>query len=461
MMCHIHDCPDSIYENNLCIFHCPKEDWFEIVEGNKDWSKSQYKIGLFWKELQAKFEIGDYAYAQYVFPQFIDSCFFATESIKQFKTPVSLNKTLFLDDALFNTCDFEDIIFFDNAKFIGELKFESGSFNRLEANYILLTKSFLMLNITFNGKAFFSPLLSNKIKITMIGTKILKDFIFSLYDHRLQEIFDAVLQLVTYKENKPIKNPPLAEFNFTGEINDKISCKFAFADSEIDQVLISNHNSGLFVCEQFSIQKILILDHFINFGKVVFLNVNAENTENISIRSSVFGDTFFEYVKWGNISRFKCNRDEFRQLKNTYDKQANYIEANKFYASEMEVYAKELNGKELKNWRDKAEYFLFVVGKWVSNHGQNWLLALGWILIFSLIMLAWHDDYKVNINVLINYSEYSFSSHEFWNDLAKFANPFKLNLKDDDKAYITLFHKIISGFLIYHFIIALRRNTKR
>lgn len=46
MKCHIHDCPDSIYENDLCIFHCPKGDWFEIVEGNKDWTKSQDKIDL-------------------------------------------------------------------------------------------------------------------------------------------------------------------------------------------------------------------------------------------------------------------------------------------------------------------------------------------------------------------------------------------------------------------------------
>ncbi|MFZ2889943.1 hypothetical protein [Sulfuricurvum sp.] len=225
-------------------------------------------------------------------------------------------------------------------------------------------------------------------------------------------------------------------------------------------MLINNHNSGLFICEQFSIQKTLILDHFINFGKALFVNVNMRNIEKISIRSAVFGDTFFENVKWGHPN-FKCDRDIFRQLKNTYDKQANYIEANKFYELEMESYSKELNANVSKTWQEKAEYVLFSIGKYISNHGQNWLLAVCWILIFSLLMFCWHQGYKLNIDVLTDYANYSFNSHEFWNDLAKFANPFRLDLKDDDKAYITLLHKIFSGFLIYHFIIALRRNTKR
>ena len=295
----------------------------------------------------------------------------------------------------------------------------------------------------------------------MIGIKVAKDISFTLYNHQLEDIFGAVAQLAAYQTYKPIKNPSLEYFHFTGEVNDKVSCKFSFADSKIDQVLISNHNSGLFVCEQFSIQKTLIVDHFINFGKTLFANVNIENVEKISIKSSVFGDTFFENVKWGNKPNFQCDRDAFRQLKNAYDKQANYIEANQFYALEMESYSKELKVKKLKNWSDKVEYFLFVIGKTISNHGQNWLLAFGWILVFSLIMFCLHQGYEFNIDILTNHANYSFNSHEFWNDLAKFVNPFRLDLKSDDKAYITLLHKIISGFLIYHFIIALRRNTKR
>lgn len=461
MKCHIHDCPDTVYENDLCIFHCQKDDWFDIVDGKKDWSKSQVKIDLFWAMLQAKFDSDDYVYGGYIFPKAKADSLFSSDRSKEFNADVTLDKTVFHDHIIFNMCNFKERVLFHRTIFLGDVTFSSGLFNWFDASNIFLNGSLTLHGVTFEKQAWFTLFLSNKIKIDIIGIKILGDFEFSIFDNPVQQIFEHMSELVRFKDYKPIKNPPLENFHFTGEVKDKVSCKFSFADSKIDQVLISNHNSGLFVCEQFSIQKILILDHFINFGKALFANVNIENVEKISIRSAVFGDTFFENVKWGHNPNFKCDRDIFRQLKNAYDKQANYIEANKFYALEMESYSKELNEKKSKNWKENAEYCLFLVGKYISNHGQNWLLALGWIVLFSLLMFCWHQGYEFNMDVLTNYANYSFNGHEFWNDLAKFSNPFRLDLKCDNKAYITLLHKIISGFLIYHFIIALRRNTKR
>lgn len=454
-------CDLDVYENELCIFHCPKDDWFDIIDGKKDWSKSEGKIAQFWNRIHAKFSVNDTGYREYVFPKFTDSSFFCSNKIKTFKYGASLERTIFLDDAIFNVCDFDDIVFLDTAKFLGKVKFESVTFNRLEASYILLTDSFECLNITFNQKSSINIFISQPIKISMIGIKVAKDLNFTLFDNPIKDVFDANAQRVGYKEHQPVKNPSLTEFSFTGEVNDKVSCKFSLADSKVEQVLISNHNSGLFVCEQFSIQKIFIIDHFINFGKALFANVTTENTEKTVINGSVFGDTFFENVKWGNSPNFKCDRDIFRQLKNAYDKQANYIEANKFYAFEMEAYTKELKEKELKNWREYAECFLFFAGKTISNHGQNWLLALGWILLFSLLMFCLHEGYEFNLDVLINHSEYSFNAQNFWNEFAIFANPFRLDSMGDQKFYLSLLHKIVSGFLIYHFIVALRRNTKR
>jgi hypothetical protein len=457
MKCHIPDCPDTVYENDLCIFHCPKDDWFDIEDGEKDWSKSQDKIDLFWDSLQAKFDIADYVYGGYIFPKAKADSLFSSDKSKEFNADVTLDKTVFHDHIIFNMCNFKERVLFHRAIFLGEVTFLSGTFNWFDASNILLNGSFTLHSVTFEKQAWFTLFLSNKIKIDIIGIKILGDFEFSIYDNPVQQIFEHMSELVKYKNYKSIKNPALENFYFTGEVKDKVSCKFAFADSKIDHVLIRNHNSGLFVCEQFSIQKTLIVDHFINFGKAVFLNVNAENTKNISIRSSIFGDTFFEYVKWGNISRFKCTRDEFRQLKNVYDKQANYIEANKFYASEMEAYSNEMKAKRWNSLRIWPEYLLLGFGKYSSNHSQNWLLAFGWILAWSLMMFGLHQEAKLNFDVIMNYSQYSFD----WNAFAKFANPFRLDLKCDDKAYISLLHKIVSGFLIYHFIIALRRNTKR
>ncbi|MFZ2889944.1 hypothetical protein [Sulfuricurvum sp.] len=194
MKCHIPDCPDTVYENDLCIFHCPKDDWFDIVDGKKDWSKSQDKVDQFWKLLHLKFSVGDYAYAGYIFPKFNTDCFLSSENLKDFTSPVSLNRAIFLDDALFNACHFKEIVFFDLAKFIGGFNLDSGSFNRVEAGYLLLNGSFNIKNMIFEEKASFNVFISNKIKIDMIGIKILKDFTFSIFDSPMQEIFDHTSQ---------------------------------------------------------------------------------------------------------------------------------------------------------------------------------------------------------------------------------------------------------------------------
>ncbi|MFA5215949.1 pentapeptide repeat-containing protein [Sulfuricurvum sp.] len=455
MKCHIPDCPDTVYENDLCIFHCPKDDWFDIKEDNKDWSKSELKVDKFWELLKQKNVPNFPNLSKYIFPKFIEQNYFSSYQSKIFTT-ISFNNAVFLDTAIFDSCKFTSRADFDNAKFIGQVKFYNCSFSDIEAYNVLLTNDLEMINVDFEGKTFFKVVLSNKISMNMLNIKIAKNFTFEI-----NNFWPRKLKHFGYKEHLPKGKTFIKSFDFNGEMSDKIFCKFLFANSLIDQVVINNHNSGLFVFEQCKIQNYFGINHLMNFGKVVFANINAVNCEIISIESSVLGDTFFENVKWGDRPNFQCDRDTFRQIKNVYDKQANYIEANQFYAREMQSYSKELKYKKNKNWHERAEYFLFLVGKGVSNHGQNWLLALGWILFFSLFMFCWHQGYKLNIDVLTNYANYSFNSHEFWNDLAKFANPFRLDLKCDDKAYITLLHKMISGFLIYHFIIALRRNTKR
>jgi hypothetical protein len=456
MKCHIPDCPDTVYENDLCIFHCPKDDWFDIADDKKDWSKSELKVDKFWELLFQKYIQMDFKYTKYIFPRLTEKNLFSSIETKTFTLPVYFDNAIFFDTIIFASCEFTDRIDFYHARFIGEVEFRNCSFSDIEARNVLLTNDLSIINSEFEGKTFFRVVRSKKISIMMLNAKITKNFIFEFYN-----FLPRSLKYMGYKEHIPKIKMPLDYFQFVGEVSDKVSCKFSFANSQIDKVSVNNHNSGLFVFEQCKIQNYFGINHLMNFGKVVFANINAVNCEKISIKSSVLGDTFFENVKWGDKPNFECDRDTFRQIKNVYDKQANYIEANQFYALEMESYSKELKVKKLKNWSDKAEYFLFIVGKTISNHGQNWLLAFGWILVFSLIMFCWHQGYKFNTDILVNCENYSFNWHQFWNDLAKFVNPFRLDLKDDDKAFISLLHKIFSGFFIYHFIIALRRNTKR
>ena len=69
----------------------------------------------------------------------------------------------------------------------------------------------------------------------------------------------------------------------------------------------------------------------------------------------------------------------------------------------------------------------------------------------------------LDTEVLFNYKQYYTGFIGFLDDFAKFMNPFSKKIDGNTNVgyAIWLTHKVFSGFLIYHFIVSLRRNTKR
>ena len=45
------DCEKCTNENK-CILHCEKDSWFDLIDGKKDWAKSEEKIRKFWFEIR-------------------------------------------------------------------------------------------------------------------------------------------------------------------------------------------------------------------------------------------------------------------------------------------------------------------------------------------------------------------------------------------------------------------------
>jgi sRNA-binding regulator protein Hfq len=210
------------------------------------------------------------------------------------------------------------------------------------------------------------------------------------------------------------------------------------------------------------------------------------------------------------------NRETARIIKHSFEKLNNIIEANKFYALEMEKRQEELS-TDIEKGKNIFEYFIFHIHKFSSEHSTNPLLVLFWILIFSLFysycydflekkdfyiecfdekyLKSWMYDfynlkeffdlflvisiifgifllitficYQKNIGLMIIFTVcsiafYIFLTKDFYLFLvAKNFNPFSIMTKGEDLTFSMLIYKSAIAYLIYQFIISIRQNTRR
>ncbi|AXX91461.1 hypothetical protein CPU12_09625 [Malaciobacter molluscorum LMG 25693] len=189
------------------------------------------------------------------------------------------------------------------------------------------------------------------------------------------------------------------------------------------------------------------------------------------------------------------NRETARIIKDSFEQQNNIIEANKYYALEMKKREEEELTKDLKEGKNFFEWLVFKVHGISSNHSQDWLLALFWIISFSFSIGTITNDFEeyhisfLNLipaffifimsliissleiefkNILliifgfISYGLYSIISYDFnLYNVANHINPFSVMNSWDNITFSELIFKVIIAYLIYQFIISIRQNTRR
>lgn len=192
------------------------------------------------------------------------------------------------------------------------------------------------------------------------------------------------------------------------------------------------------------------------------------------------------------------NRRTARIIKDSFEQQNNIIEANKFYALEMEKREEELKD-DVNKGKNFFEYLVFLFHSLSSNHSQNWVLALFWIIssTFGYTILNCYE-FKNNIFfgmwivvsiivalgiglflkeyikdkiihtifmgvfLFIYYLVYGLTLEDF--SLYKFSNnlnPFSIMTEFSDLNFLTLIFKITIAYLIYQLIVSIRQNTRR
>lgn len=227
------------------------------------------------------------------------------------------------------------------------------------------------------------------------------------------------------------------------------------------------------------------------FKKGVFFNQTIFSNE-IDLQMTFF----YEKVNFYNIKyKSVSNRETARIIKDSFEQQNNIIEANKFYALEM----KEMEN-ELKFFKKPFEWFVFKIHGIASNHSQDFLLALFWILNITfvtvflqfelvcensfvklfdrfffffggLIFLGYgisklKENFKNIAIILFSIISYFIYSNTYIDDsslklFSNTLNPFSIMTGKEELSFGILLYKITIAYLIYQLIISIRQNTRR
>lgn len=399
--CSLENCDNTCFEQeDKCILHCEKDDWYEIKDIKKDWSKSTEKVKLFWETINKEIEG-------------VNSAIMGSKNKGSYELKkVIFPESIYEDNDFFQNLDKEANIDFKECKFLGFTDFS---------------------------------LISNAKDVYFTD-----NCIFFEYTEFMNNEFDGFFIFEGCKVHKNIRFQNIVFNNTT-----------SFIDSNFFQNLIFIHTrfEGLALFNQVKVNRLLLDNTFFSLESN-FLNINAGMS----------------------------NRETARIIKNSFEQQSNIIEANKFYALEMKEREKELTrdikNKEKRDLKTFIDYIIFKLHGISSNHSQDPVLPVLWILniafIFSMFtstfhhnnMLAYISIFTViallifnntllkrvlGINLIIFYG----LSYIKLDDIADKINPFSIMTSKDPIPFGLLIFKITIAYLIYQFIVSVRQNTRR
>jgi len=481
-------------EKDKCILHCEKDDWYiEDENGKRNWNKSELKIKKFWDEIRQHEEkfCTEVQFSRIVFPDLFREDMFPDIDFK--KSFFSNFKESMKKKIVFRNC-----IFLNNIEyFVSNFEFSDCKFSQSVSFYCdyIYSKSLALKNCSrFHGEC----KIVNIIQGTVVKEKVvninINKCVFK-FDVKIENLWISKLSIdnTSFEQSLTLNDCLIEEIDIKNK-DKKMINKIVFENNEFckkSDIYFENVDIGFL-----SFKKNLNDSEFMSFFNInisqglEFINSNLSNFEfhncnfskaKIKIENVAFisnnGFTIFNDVKWPSCKEFSyiivkdeednkilSLRDTFRQLKYVNEKQGNIIDANKFYSAEMKEYKKELKNEKWRTyWQDKI---IFWLNEKVSNFSQNWILPLIWF--FSIGAVAF---YISNIDRAKHYIISSFDLTRFpiiimppikkvLEEYISFINPFSIS-SENTNSMIWLVFKALSVFIIYQFIISLRRQTRR
>lgn len=314
-------------------------------------------------------------------------------------------------------------------------------------------------NIEFENVKFKKPFFYSSVEQNIKKKKVIKKIYFK------DCIFEDIFKLNNFK---------ICDFSCKDTVFTKKS-KFEFKNNVVNDFEIKNSNFKVLVdCfetkfKSFKIEK-SIFEKFTAFENCAF--GEKGNADNIAIfkyatfldfitfrESSFYNGLDFQKTNLKDYPNFldiyvelkNTNRETFRIIKHSFDKVGNNIEANKFFAYEMN---KEREDTKFK--KSPSKWLALQFNHFISDFGQSFLFPLGLIIYFlclQFLVFCLVDSYKIDEGYL----------RDFWIGLNHTIHnfiPFKKFLVEG-KEFISLMFLIIYSTLIYNFVVAVKRITKR
>lgn len=235
--------------------------------------------------------------------------------------------------------------------------------------------------------------------------------------------------------------------------------------------IINSHNGPIVIFEQCVFHK--AFDFQCNVKSIFFIkctfkqkftfssdcnNLNIKILfENCSFMDDVLMNERDDYFTFNNLYFHNCkflnlSQPSARYCKYKFEGIRDFIQADIFFALEMEQVGKSLTG--VKNIPDR---FIYGINQGFSNFGQSWVRPMLWWLGVSFIF---YIEIIMGQNISLPTLPDSLTfSQGFWyiaNPLTAFHIP-----KENEFYAWFLFHKVFSVIMIYLMIVGIKRKTRR
>jgi hypothetical protein len=198
---------------------------------------------------------------------------------------------------------------------------------------------------------------------------------------------------------------------------------------------------------------------FVNFRQACFnLPLDLRNT-NRADQPNFLDSTFSDAARLGT------DRETFRIIKQSFETVGNRIEANVFFANEMDAYRRELRQRRRDNHEHipRTEELLLLLNALISRHGQSYWLPLLWLLgtagLFALQQANSLHRWVALPACLGNWLMPVVDLLNAWAKGLVFFQPLYAKFEGQE-ALILLVGVALSTFA-WHFLVAVRRHNRR
>jgi len=346
----------------------------------------------------------------------------------------------------FNNCNFSNIIIKEQVIHANIL------FDYNEQNTNFGIERFIIFGSTLIGKFYINKqYLGNSKTLTINSLKIENTVFNSNF-----KLHNTVLKEFNIEDTDFEKHADFFKSNFL---------KGTLRENEIEKInendigfrAINFKGLALFGDTEFNeklIFKYVTFENFNHFRKAKLhkgLDLDYSNIQNEM--------NFFDVQKLDTKeAKNNTSQETYRIIKHNFEKIGNKIEANKYFAFELEQKKINLENNKSSQWTD---YIVFQINWLSSEFGTNWLRVLGLICCIGALTVGF-IHFELLRQLFFNPSLFK---PEY---IMKAVNEFfqYLYILNKSEALIShpatlLFNKITLGYLYYQFLISIRKDTRK